>query len=74
MHKSRQQLCLDAPVHPASSVLQKAASVFCMSDVTRSRSVTVMGPNPAGLIVLYGQHEGRMEGTGNTLESDVDFL
>lgn len=48
----------------------KAVSVFCISGhMTASRSVAMMGPHPIGHIVLHGKHGGRIEGTGNTLES-----
>lgn len=82
MHKSTQQLCLDAPVYTASPHVPqsqghsaKAASVLCISSHTMgSCSITVMESHPVGHFALYGQHGGRVERTGNTLESDVHFL
>lgn len=78
MHKST-QLCLNASVYKASpyvlqpqahSVCKGTVSIFCISGhMTASRSIATMGSHPIGHIVLYGQHRGRVEWTGNTLES-----
>lgn len=61
VHKSTQQLCLDAPVHTASPhVPQSQAHSVCEGRIRinghmmRRRSIPVMEPHPVGHFVLYG--------------------